>query len=273
MTTPRLYDYWRSSASYRVRIALNLCGIEFDAVSVDLLKGEHGSPEHLARNPQGFVPVLEIDGLHLTQSLAIIEYLDETRGAGFLPKDARWPRKGARACPCHRHGNPSGLQSFRGGAIQWAGASGEEADAMRTDWMKHFIRKGPRRIRDTAGSPGNRRFLPRGNARPCRFLSRTAGLQCRSLGSGYFGHAASWRHLDALRGTAGLCRGSSGQLQSGCMGLTARCRVAYDVAASLPPSTISPNLSKNCPASFFDVESISREPSWAILPPTSALAV
>jgi maleylacetoacetate isomerase len=82
-----LYDYWRSSASYRVRIALNLLGIEHARVAVNLLKGEHKTPEHLARNPQGLVPALEIDGLVLTQSLAVLEYLDETRGAGFLPGD------------------------------------------------------------------------------------------------------------------------------------------------------------------------------------------
>jgi maleylacetoacetate isomerase len=83
-----LYDYWRSSASYRVRIALNLLGIEHARVPVNLLRGEHRTPEHLARNPQGLVPALEIDGLTLTQSLAILEYLDETREACLLPRDA-----------------------------------------------------------------------------------------------------------------------------------------------------------------------------------------
>lgn len=71
-----LYDYWRSSAAYRVRIALNLKGVAYTAVPIDLVKGEQGSAEHKARNPQGFVPALAIDGHLLTQSLAIIDYLD-----------------------------------------------------------------------------------------------------------------------------------------------------------------------------------------------------
>ena len=81
----RLYDYWRSSASYRLRIALGLAGLAWETHSVDLLAGQQQSPEHLAINPQGLVPALEIDGQILTQSLAIIEYLDETRGIGLLP--------------------------------------------------------------------------------------------------------------------------------------------------------------------------------------------
>ena len=86
--TTILHDYWRSSAAYRVRIALGLIGERWEAIPVDLTKGEQRSAAHLARNPQGLVPVLEIDGLSLTQSLAIVEYLDETRAAGFLPQDA-----------------------------------------------------------------------------------------------------------------------------------------------------------------------------------------
>lgn len=83
-----LRDYWRSSASYRVRIALALKGIEYDRVSVDLVAGEQRSDAHLALNHQGLVPALTIDGLVMTQSLAIIEYLDETRpGAPLLPSD------------------------------------------------------------------------------------------------------------------------------------------------------------------------------------------
>lgn len=71
-----LYDYWRSSASYRVRIALNLKGVAYKTVPTSLLAGDHKEADYVARNPQGFVPMLSIDGHDLTQSLAIIDYLD-----------------------------------------------------------------------------------------------------------------------------------------------------------------------------------------------------
>jgi maleylacetoacetate isomerase len=76
MNTPLLFDYFRSSACYRVRIALNLKGVAYTAVPTSLLKGEHKAAEYMARNPQGLVPMLSIDGHDLTQSLAIIDYLD-----------------------------------------------------------------------------------------------------------------------------------------------------------------------------------------------------
>lgn len=84
----RLHDYWRSSASYRVRIALGLFGIEHDRVVVDLLAGDQRATANLRLNKQGLVPTLEIDGLVLAQSLAILEYLEETRGPLILPPDA-----------------------------------------------------------------------------------------------------------------------------------------------------------------------------------------
>ena len=76
MAKPILYDYWRSSAAYRVRIALNLKGIDYESRQIDLRDGEQNSPDYRALNPQGLVPTLEIDGKRLTQSLAIINYLD-----------------------------------------------------------------------------------------------------------------------------------------------------------------------------------------------------
>lgn len=76
MSRAILYDYWRSSAAYRVRIALNLKGIDYESRQVDLREGEQKSGGYRALNPQGLVPTLEIDGHRLTQSVAIINYLD-----------------------------------------------------------------------------------------------------------------------------------------------------------------------------------------------------
>jgi maleylacetoacetate isomerase len=76
MTETLLFDYWRSSASYRVRIVLNLKGVDYQSVPTDLLAASHKAADYVARNPQGFVPMLSIDGHDLTQSLAIIDYLD-----------------------------------------------------------------------------------------------------------------------------------------------------------------------------------------------------
>jgi maleylacetoacetate isomerase len=85
---PVLYSYWRSSSAWRVRLALALKHIEYDYVAVNLLTGQHKSTEHDARNPMKQVPVLAIDGQVLTQSVAILEYLEErTPEPALLPKD------------------------------------------------------------------------------------------------------------------------------------------------------------------------------------------
>ncbi len=78
MSDLTFYDYWASSAAYRVRIALNLKGVDFRGVEIDLLKGEQSQEEFRAVNRQGLVPALEVDGEVISQSLAIIDWLDAT---------------------------------------------------------------------------------------------------------------------------------------------------------------------------------------------------
>ena len=88
----KLYGFWRSLASYRVRVALALKGLRAEEISIDLLKGRQNSEEYLAVNPQGVVPALVLDegGPPLFQSLAILEYLDEQHPEpALLPKDPR----------------------------------------------------------------------------------------------------------------------------------------------------------------------------------------
>ena len=88
----KLYGFWRSLASYRVRVALAMKGLQAEEVSIDLLKGRQNSDDYLAVNPQGVVPALVLDdgGPPLVQSLAILEYIEETYPQpALLPKDAR----------------------------------------------------------------------------------------------------------------------------------------------------------------------------------------
>ncbi len=94
----KLHGYFRSSAAYRVRIALNLKGLAAEHLPHHLRKGEQCAPAYLAINPQGLVPTLEDDaGAVLTQSLAIIEWLDETHPEpAAAAKGSAAPRQGAR---------------------------------------------------------------------------------------------------------------------------------------------------------------------------------
>ncbi|SMX41030.1 maleylacetoacetate isomerase [Maliponia aquimaris] len=135
-----LHDYWRSSACYRVRIALNLLGLAYTAHPVDLLAGEHRSPAYLALNPQGLVPSLQIDGQTLTQSLAILDYLQaRTPGAALLPDDPLGQYRArqlshAIAMEIHQVCN----LSVANHAASLAGGD----DAVKSGWMRHFIGRG-----------------------------------------------------------------------------------------------------------------------------------
>lgn len=140
----RLYTYFRSSAAFRVRIALNLKGIAWEPVFVHLAKGEHRQPEYAAINPQGLVPALEDDGRLITQSLAILEYLEETRPQPpLLPADAPGRARVRSlalliACEIHPLNNLRVLQHLR----RALGQSEEQVNA----WYRHWIADGLARL-------------------------------------------------------------------------------------------------------------------------------
>jgi maleylacetoacetate isomerase len=135
-----LFDYWRSSASYRVRIALNLKGIAYEAVPTDLLTSQQKAPAFVARNPQGLVPMLQIDGLDLTQSLAIIDYLDATRPEPrLIPSDP-----GARAATLARAmivvADIHPVNNLR--MLQYLKAEMGQDQAAVDRWYRHWIAEG-----------------------------------------------------------------------------------------------------------------------------------
>jgi maleylpyruvate isomerase len=138
----KLYSYWRSSASWRVRIALELKGIGYECVPVHLLAGEQRAPEHRAKNPMQQVPVLEFEQggalVRLTQSLAIVHYLDEAhREPPLLPSGAL---ERARVREMAELVN-SGIQPLQNsGVLAHVEQIAPEVD--RKAWAAHFIRRG-----------------------------------------------------------------------------------------------------------------------------------
>ncbi len=138
----RLYTYFRSSAAYRVRIALNLKGLAYEAVPVHLLRdgGEQNLPAYRALSPLGTVPALQTGGATLTQSLAIIEYLEETHPQPPLLPASAENRARVRAlaqtiaCDIHPVNNLRILQ-YLGREF---GATQEQKDA----WYRHWVEAG-----------------------------------------------------------------------------------------------------------------------------------
>jgi maleylacetoacetate isomerase len=140
MARPILYDYYRSSAAYRVRIALNLKGVDYESRQVSLVDGAQKSDEYRALNPQGLVPMLEIDGHRLTQSIAIITYLDQRFVVPPLMSTAIDDQAHVRAlaltiaCDVHPLNNLRVLKYLSGPL----GLGEEQRDA----WYAHWVTEG-----------------------------------------------------------------------------------------------------------------------------------
>src|SRR5690348_13956970 len=156
MPRPIFYEYWRSSAAYRVRIALKLKGIDYESRPVDLREGAQNGADYRSVNPFGLVPMLEIDGHRLTQSLAIINYLDLRYPNRPLIPAAAAERAHvvamslAIACDIHPLNNLRVLQYLK----SELGHSQDEVDA----WYVHWIAEGLPAL-EAMAAPGAGKFL------------------------------------------------------------------------------------------------------------------
>jgi len=148
----KLYTYFRSSAAFRVRIALNLKGLAYEPIFIHLAKGEHRKPEYSGVYPQGLLPTLVDDGNALSQSLAIIEYLDETHPKPpLLPKDAAGRARVRSlslliACEIHPLNNLRTLQYLKRHLNQ--------TEEQINTWYRHWIADGLIKLQADLARPG-----------------------------------------------------------------------------------------------------------------------
>lgn len=136
----KLYSYFRSSAAYRVRIALNLKNIQHELVAVNLLKSEQQSEAYLAKNPQGLLPALETEQGVLGQSLAILEYLEETHPETPLIFGDAWQKAQIRnlsyaiACDIHP------IDNLR--VLKYLSSELGVGDEAKNAWYRHWVEVG-----------------------------------------------------------------------------------------------------------------------------------
>jgi len=155
-TKPILYSYWRSSCSWRVRIALNALGVETAYKAVHLVKnnGEQHAEEYQAKNSMREVPTLFIDGRHLTQSLSIIEYLNETRNGKLLPSDPGQRQKVRAVSDLIAQGIQS-VQNLRVLQRAMSLVPEDQKTATKISWGKYWIDRGftalEQLLKDTSG--------------------------------------------------------------------------------------------------------------------------
>lgn len=138
----KLYTYFRSSASYRLRIALNLKGVAYDSIPVHLLRngGEQLQQAYRDINPAALVPSLDVGGVILTQSLAIMEYLDETHpGTPLLPSDALG-RATVRALAMLIAGDTHPLTNLR--VLTYLKRELGLSEEVKLEWYRHWMREG-----------------------------------------------------------------------------------------------------------------------------------
>jgi maleylacetoacetate isomerase/maleylpyruvate isomerase len=136
----KLYNYFRSSASFRVRIALHLKGLPYEYIPVHIAKGEHKQAAYSAVAADNLVPSLLVDGEHLSQSMAIIEYLDETHPEpALLPSDAlgrAHVRALAQSIACEIHP----INNLR--VLKYLSATLGVSEDQKNAWYRHWVRDG-----------------------------------------------------------------------------------------------------------------------------------
>jgi maleylacetoacetate isomerase len=154
----KLYTYFRSSAAFRVRIALNLKGLEYASIPIDLRPAAHRQPDYLDLNPQGLVPALSVGDTVISQSLAVIEYLEESHPNPPLlpraPRDRARVRSMALAVACDIHP----LNNLR--VLKYLRSQLGQDEAGVDTWYRHWVAEGFRGLEEEAKrASGDGRYM------------------------------------------------------------------------------------------------------------------